>query len=723
MIQKIICECYERCENCSSKGYSKSKQLCDSCVADTYLMENSQNCFYIYEQPNYYIDDNSQQMKKCPEPCYECSNNSINNCLSCLRGYYYNKQQNECIECPLNEYIYILDGIEKCKYNDKDGNNLNCELRITECTGISTSNDIECPREYPLLIKDLNLRECALEYHSNKNDYEISNKIIRTQWMNNIIRIGDTCTYISITFNSKGDLIMEANRYSQYVKVERYFYVIQYNGRPLFYDHDQNTFYYEKQINFENDQFIKYESQLINIKLYNDSEKEYYLSSSFSLFPISSIEVADINNNIITGISHSNIFNYPWNSVLFSIIELKNEGNIYLFCYIESNDNNNYISFKKMKFNKANISEENSFEILQNKSFKDELEGSISRSFSCIHIISFNIIQCFFINKLGFFTVGLFDGYSLDLINTFLIDIIPILNFAGSQVKNFHQCIHFKKEISILGYVIDLNSDLLYIQLKEIIYKYSKYKLEDYFLRTIVVNSHQKFTLYNDFYTTSLQKLNDKEFSLTILNRSKRELYIILFTIYNFHETNLFIRYYNIPLKLYNIRISNYILSFNFKGFLGIGISSQELTTVIMSEYFMIFSYINSTDSELITLDINTVITLSDFINNTLIENNLFGFIFYGIKLLKLPNSNEIGVYYLSYNNKNILYENEIVSENEKIIFVYDYNNLVKNESIYKIEIAGVVQEPSYSELNKYPIYTEYIGREDRESFFINLIY
>ena len=340
IIQKIICECFERCETCSSKGYYRFEQLCDSCVADTYLMENSKNCFYIYEQPNYYIDENSQQMKKCPEPCYECSNNSNNNCLSCLRGYYYNKKENKCIECPLNEYIYILDGIEKCKYNDNYGNNLDCQLRITECSGIDTSNDIECPKEYPLLIKDSNPKECVLEYRSNKNDYEISNKIIRTQWMNNIILIGDACTYLSITFNSKGDLIMEANRYSQYVKVERYFYAIQYNGRPLFYDHDQNTFYYEKQINFENDQFIKFDSQLINIKLYNDSEKEYYLSSSFNLFNISSIEVADINNNIITCISHSNIFYYPWNSFLFSILELKKEGNIYLFCYIENNDPN-----------------------------------------------------------------------------------------------------------------------------------------------------------------------------------------------------------------------------------------------------------------------------------------------------------------------------------------------------------------------------------------------
>ena len=106
IIQKIICNCFNRCETCSSKGINISNQFCDICKNDTYLIENTQNCFYKYEQPNYYIDT-SQKLKQCSAPCYECIDNSANNCISCIRGYIYNKEIKECIQCPKNEYIYI----------------------------------------------------------------------------------------------------------------------------------------------------------------------------------------------------------------------------------------------------------------------------------------------------------------------------------------------------------------------------------------------------------------------------------------------------------------------------------------------------------------------------------------------------------------------------------------------------------------------------------------
>ena len=72
---------------------------------------------------------------------------------------------------------------------------------------------MECPREYPLLINNLNSKECVLEYiDNNNNNFLISNRIIRTQWMNNFIQIGEKGgSYVSFTFNSKGDLF--GNKY------------------------------------------------------------------------------------------------------------------------------------------------------------------------------------------------------------------------------------------------------------------------------------------------------------------------------------------------------------------------------------------------------------------------------------------------------------------------------------------------------------------------------
>ena len=131
-------------------------------------------------------------------------------------------------------------------------------------------------------------------------------------------------------------------------------------------------------------------------------------------------------------------------------------------------------------------------------------------------------------------------------------------------------------------------------------------------------------------------------------------------------------------------------------------------------------SYINSEDSSLITLESNTKLLLSTYINEQHIENNIFGVILYGIKILKLPKN--LGIYYLSENKNNIFSENDILDPDDSIIFVYDYTELIKNESIYTIEIAGVVQEPLYAEFNKYPENIEFLEQKIK-NYFINKEY
>ena len=75
-------------------------------------------------------------------------------------------------------------------------------------------------------------------------------------------------------------------------------------------------------------------------------------------------------------------------------------------------------------------------------------------------------------------------------------------------------------------------------------------------------------------------------------------------------------------------------------------------------------------------------------------------------------------MYYFSENKNNILFEKEILNKDDKIQFVFDYNNLVINNSVYTIEFAGVVKEPSYLEFNNYPIFIENYGDKDQESFY-----
>ena len=194
----------------------------------------------------------------------------------------------------------------------------------------------------------------------------------------------------------------------------------------------------------------------------------------------------------------------------------------------------------------------------------------------------------------------------------------------------------------------------------------------------------------------------------------------MLFDFYNFRYTSLFIRYYHIPLRLYDIREFEYVLSVNFNGFLGLVYTNQKRKDIPAFHYFSILSYINSEDSSLITLESNTKLLLSTYINEQHIENNIFGVILYGIKILKLPKN--LGIYYLSENKNNIFSENDILDPDDSIIFVYDYTELIKNESIYTIEIAGVVQEPLYAEFNKYPENIEFLEQKIK-NYFINKEY
>ena len=642
-IKKIISIiiCHERCKTCSFNSTPESFE-CDSCINGTYLMEDSKNCYYDYELPNYYLDNDT--LKPCSSPCYECIGNT-NNCESCIEGYSYNKESHSCEQCPSTEYIFILYSPENCLSKIYSS----CKLNETTCSKIKIENDFECPREYPLYIEEEEKKQCVLKYFEN-NYNNISNKIIKTQWLNKRTKIGvDECQYISMDFSSNGDLIIESNIYNKNRKKPRYFYGIKFNGRPLFYDQENNVYKYQKTIDSITNGYML-ESQLIRIKLYNEDEKDYYLSCTFSH---QSFEIIDFNTNKIYGLYSNKIFgDFEIFSRLFSILELKNEKKIYLFCFIvQSSDEQYYISLQKLKFFKADI--KNTVERISYSYTLENYRVGLSYSITCIDFYSLNIIQCFYADINNYLTVGLFDEKNLDLINSYIIEDTPITN-SDIRKLQFHQSLYLKKEISILAYLVDYSSKIFYIKMKEVKYKYNKYILEDYFLtkKTLIINENNKFSYFYYYLSSHLLKINDYKFCLTTSNYYLNELYIITFDLYSDHDTNLCIRYYNIPLKLYDLHEYKFIMSFNFYGFYGLVYTTQDIQTQSIEQYLSIFSYINGFDSKIISLEPKTVLNLNEYINTNYIENNLFGMILYGIKIISLPNSRDLGVYYFSEKKK-----------------------------------------------------------------------
>ena len=584
-----------------------------------------------------------------------------------------------------------------------------------------TINDNECPRETPLLRKSS--YQCVCEKYI-KDTHEISNSIIRVQWLNKMNRLGGEITwYFGSDFTSKGDFIIQSFDYDdRNVKTKRYLYGIKNNGRALFYL--RNKFSTIISIDSTSN-VIKFESQFLRIKLINDDENDYFLSPCFGSY---SIDMTDLNNNKIFGVNQKNLFgNVLITSKINSAFELNNEPKNYLFCFIASNSPY-YISFQKFRFKNADISQSNNYEKISASQLKDELKVHKSLTITCIEISKYNLIQCFYINTNNYLTIGLFDEDSYNVIKTEKIEENKITEseISCAECNFYYQCIHLKNEISILDYTLGSSKhENMYIQLKQILYNndISNYEVEDYLIgfNKIILKLTGILNFRTYFTANHLKKINDNKFSLVSSSDDLLQLYVFIFDLYN-KDTNLFIRYYLIQLKLYNIQMFRYLRVITYNDFIGLIFSTNDVNTGsnnldIKYQKFSIFSYINGTDSDLINLEENTFFKLSDYISEENIENNIFGVVLYGIQILKLPNSNEIGVYFYSKLKRKLIYENDILSPQDEIYFIYDKDKL-KFEEIYTIEIVGIVKEKSYSESIIYTIHTENYGDSSYELFY-----
>ena len=584
----------------------------------------------------------------------------------------------------------------------------------------------ECPIEKPLRIKDSSNNNCVYT-RFDENIHEISNNIIKTQFLNKINLLGGFGTwFIGTDFSSKGDLIIQSFDYGGDNQFERFFYGIKKNGRNYFYIGNNNKYF--NQISITSTTTVtKYESEFIKINLINDiEEKDYYLSTCFEN---NAIELIDFYNNQVIGLPQQNFFgDVSITSLIYNIFEINKNKKIYIFCFIGNSNTNYYVYFQKIKFYDTDISQNTNYDKILISQLKEEFKIHNSFIISCFEIAKYDIIQCFYMNITNYLTVGIFSEDSFEFLNSEIIDNTAISATGTEKVEIFYKSILLKKEISVLGYILDKNiHNVIYIQIKEVIYnKYSnKYELEDYLIeyKIIEIKIDENFKIDTYYYLSDLKKLNDNKFVLVSVSQDLYQLYVILFELYNFHDTNLFIRYYYVPMKLYNFYLYRYIRTINFNEHLGLIYTNTISNTDHRYQRFSIFSYVNGTDSELINLDSNTFLKLNNYIKNENLENNIFAYDLYAIKILKLPNTYDIGVYYFSKLKNNIIFENDILSLDDEIYFVYDYDILSSQNEIYTIEIAGIAREKIFSDANNYIINSKYYGNSSPESFYKQKIY
>ena len=593
--------------------------------------------------------------------------------------------------------------------------------------GETNNDNYICDLDTPLVD---NSGSCIIsKFNESKN--QIANKIVKTQFMNKINQIGiEGNWFMGFDISSNGDLIIQSVRYLQNAVIkERNFYAIKSNGREFFYNKNTNKFINQIIIN-STSEYFKFESEFIKIKLVNDGENDYYLSTS--ILNYTTTEIIDLNKNEIFGTYQGLLFGQQnFSSIRYSIFELSHNPKTYVFGFIKEAGSSFYLSLQKFQFYKTDLRQQDSFKKLGNSNQDENFEVYKSKIISCIEISKYFLIQCFYLNTSKYLYIGLFNEENLNFVHSEKISETQITDVVNDNLYegNF-KCILLKNETFVISYILK-NGDKnfsLFIQIKTLIYntKNDSFGYEDFLVRYKEIQLNKDLVITrNKYYFFDIKKINDKKFWIFFWEKDSNKFYIIIMELYKLHETNLYIKTYSINLKLYGFTLYEYLKCLNYNNYLGLIYTSYYTSSGDTKyQYFSLLSYINSTDSELNNnLNNGLKLNLSEYINIDNIENNIFGVELIGIKILKLPKSNEIGIYFVSELNNQIIYDNDILPNNDLIKFIFDYEKLKEGNDIYTIELAGIVQEQNYSEANKFIIYNEYYGNEYFENYYKQHIY
>ena len=263
--------------------------------------------------------------------------------------------------------------------------------------------------------------------------------------------------------------------------------------------------------------------------------------------------------------------------------------------------------------------------------------------------------------------------------------------------------------------------------------KYNKIdnKFENYFsnINEIKLNKNIFDTGY---LKNDIIKISDNKLGFFTVSENHDIIFIILLNIFKLNnDYNIKVRYYSIAIyNFFHYHFYTDIKAHIYNDFIILGesyckIEKCEENNVDNAYYsaLMFIGYPNGTDYNFDIINYlfmgknNSIenITFSLMTNFT-IENNIFGYIFCGIKI---RNISQIGYIYLAYlNSDKILYEDSFLNETEEIKIKFENNTY--NESYYKLEYSYNVTEPDYQNFEEYPIEKENFYNDDNEDIFNN---
>ena len=488
----------------------------------------------------------------------------------------------------------------------------------------------------------------------------IQKECVLPKVLNNIIRLGDNpFRYSHFNFNSDGDMIIDTESYP--VSKERRFFGLKKNGQFYFTNsNNQLTPYYSLYVDHDKGR-IEGESKFIKLKSSNNKFNGRELLCGISKNTGYYVEFYNLNYKIISKYETNEMFGNII-SEFISFMELPNntDNNYnYIISYLLQNETNYYLIIREMKFSFDNSK---GYELIKEASFK----SGERRIVSCFFTVKLKYI-CFYQNEKNILKTLVFQDTNLSSYKT---NSIYTPNSAISNNKQkFLKTIHLKEEIGVFVFYTEEKDNFPYISLYEC---NSNNEL-------IIYNSFEniiidKVNLNNNFMLNDLIKLNENKICLISPSNDKLSLYVVVFSLYdNYSKMN--IRYYSIAMwNDYNQKIMDDIKISLYKNFLSIAYSHCQLDcnwySPTHNASLIIFNYPNSTDN---SLDIipelfnNNKNIENDFSFNfkgkIIIENNLFGFVFKGTRIMKIPSNINL----TNITNRDILKSESIVLKDENV--------------------------------------------------------
>ena len=518
--------------------------------------------------------------------------------------------------------------------------------------------------------------------------------------------------YLNFISFSNGDMIFDTSSNIPYNK--RVFYGLKNNGRCLFTKNKAETL--EETPLYSMDMSMYYDNEVQNERgnsIVNINGEEYYITIG------KYIEFFGIKNNKYHYKVTNQFFGDDNSNCKANLISLGNNN------YIYSINSNSIIT----KFTLTIAS--------------DIFISSISKK-NLDKILNINNILSCFKNEANFIIIiyCLYDYafesnkddfiYIIDAFNQNLEKLNTLTYTMPSNIKNSYATgISLKAGGGAFIYYNSASNSTLYYP--NIIFK--KYNsltknFDDLYegIDSIILD---KYILNKDKFCNDLIQISDNKLGFFSMSNDLKTLFIIIMNSFQSYGINkIKIRYYSMKISdLINNKFFENIKTHIFNDFIIIGANycsdtyCNERTDSNYISSLMFIGYPNSTDYELNiinyliqnknkTID-NLIFDLSE---NLTIENNIFGYVYDGIKI---RSSTGNGYIYLisSLTNKSIdsLVNDELnITEEIKVKFRYN----IYDKSSYTLVYSYIVTEPDYEIYDSYPtsISTSY-GNDDPDIF------